>query len=289
MLLDLSKHAEQVGNISEEEITKALAEKHRPLEAGVHEVVIKDFQKMKPRDAKDGTEEQVLVFSADPNWVQFCLILENAAEEQTRQTIMIPIGGTAMYVGKDKDGKAKEATGFPFKSYTQFLGALGFDAEINGERADAVFSRAVVRTNGSILNSLLGMQLKVKVDWNPKAIHPYYDKDQKCYWLVNNNGEIPNELAQPFEINKDVKGEERWAEMALACKRINVLFQSQPNTSLLRHDTVVNDLTPFLPVTQKPTMGAAKTVPTTVNKPTPKTVTKPPMKSAILQDSQLPE
>jgi hypothetical protein len=199
-----------------------------------------------------------------------------------------------MYVGKDKQtGKAKDPTGYPFKQYTQFLGALGFDAEVNGERADAVFARALVRTGGSILSNLIGMQLKLKVEWNPKAIHPQYDREQKCFWLVNGDGLVPNELAQPFEINKEAKGDERWSEMALACKRVNMLFQSQPSLSLLRHDTVENDLSPFKPVQQKPAMKATAKVTTAapaITKPGPKVVTKPPMvKAAIIEDEQLPE
>jgi hypothetical protein len=283
--LDLSKYAATVGTYSQEEAAKAVEDKFRPLDAGVHECTLIDFKKSIPAGSPEGTEPQVCILAKDPNWLQFTPVFENGAGQRTSICIMMPLTGTLQYLGQ------KGPTTYPYKTFMCFVAALGFDP-LEEERTETTFMRAITKTNGTCLDSLIGAQVKVKVEWNDKKfLHPQYDSETKVYYLVNHDGFMPDELNEPFEINKEVQGDARWAEMEQRAKEAGYLFQRQPNVNLLRHDTVKNDLSVFFP---KKVQKAAATITKVATKPAvatlkkPEVATKPPTKP-VVTDEELTE
>lgn len=276
MILDLSKYKDTVGTATHEDVAKASADFVQTLPPGTHEVVISELAKMKV----EGGEPSIIVFNKkDPNWIQFQVCLRNVAGEQSRQIVMIPLTNNIFY-----QSPGKEPTSLPFKNLNQFTAALGFEPEIEGKEAPQHFATLVVQTNGAILEKLIGMQLKVQVKWPENMLHPFYDREQKVYFLVDSNNNLfSEELSEPFTIDKSLEGNQRWAEMELRCKQHEKLFASQPNMTLMIHDTIKNDLTAFLP--NKPSKPAAAFKPAT-----PVSIAaKPPLiAKAIAQDATPP-
>jgi hypothetical protein len=145
--------------------------------------------------------------------------------------------------------------------------------------------------------SLVNAQVKIKVEWgDARCVHPMYVAEEKAYYLVGADGQVPDEsIAEPFIINRDAKGKERWAEMAVRAKEAGYFFQQQPNIKILRHDTVKNDLTVFFPKKSiKPQVTITKIAPkpTVAKIANPPIATKPPTKiipeEALMEDDSIP-
>ncbi len=298
-IMDLSRYAETVGTYTAEEAEKALEVKARPMEAGVHEVKVVELRKFKPFNAPEGTIEAICNLASDPNWLQFNLVLENASGQQSHQQVMMPLTNTLNYKG----ASGNEQT-YTYRNFSAFIAALGFDPMNEEERAETSFMHAVVKSGGEALTALIGMQMKLKIEWDDKMVRPMYDSTNKSWHIANSEGSVmPDELAQPFALDKEKKGKDRWAEMATMAKEAGYMFQSSPYTNLLCHDTIKNDLSMFLPkktvkaaaVITKP--GAKPGLPPP--KPTVATIGKPPLAktpisstitdAAALEDEAIPE
>lgn len=275
MILDLSKYKDTVATATPEDIAKASADYVQSMQPGTHEVVIHELAKMKV----EGGEPSILVFNKkDPNWIQFQIVMRNAAGEQARQVIMLPVTGNVFY-----QAPGKEATSMPYKNLNQFAAAIGFDPDVEGLESPLHLAKLVVETGGSILEKLVGLQLKIQVKWPENMLHPYYDREQKVYFLVDSNNQLVSEdLSEPFTIDKSLEGNQRWAELELRCKQHGQMFISQPNITLMIHDTIKNDLTAFLPNKPAKPAAAFKAKPVAI-------AAKPPLIArAISQDATPP-
>ena len=235
MIIDLTRYT-QAGTMTEEAIIKASEVNAKPMDVGTHEVVLVDF-------LKDATTQAIIKFANDPNWIQFTPVLQNSVGAQTRQTIMIPMTEETMYVSK-----TGEPTKMPFITFQQFLIALGFDLLPLEERFEQAFIKRVAASNGACIETLKGLQAKVVLEWDAKKLHPFYDSTDKCYWIVDATETVCAELAEPFMLNKELKGMDRWAEMIGKCQAKGLQLQTQPYFKILPHDTIKNDLSAFFPV-----------------------------------------
>jgi hypothetical protein len=288
MILDLSQYVNTIGTYSELEAAKAIEEKFRPLDAGVHECTLVDFKKTMPYNAPAGTEPQICVVAKDPNWLMFTPIFENVNAQRTSICVIMPLTNSLQYVGKDGP------TTYPYKGFMDFVAAIGFDP-LEDDRPETLLMRAITSTNAEILTALIGAQVKVKVEWGTgRFLHPFYDAETKVYYLVNSEGGVPEEVNEPFSLNKEIKTDEKWMEMATKAKDAGYIFQRQPLIKLLRHDSIKNDLSAFLPKKAvKPVIGITKLA----QKPTVATIGRPPVAvkapvvltdESIIEDAEMP-
>lgn len=276
MILDLSKYKTAVTEVDAAELAKANAEYVSRFSPGTHECTIVGFHKLTP---VGGGEPADMVFNAkDPNWVQFMPIYQNAAGEQEKLIVMVPVAGHVMFNATAES----KGTGLVYRNLNTFVAALGFEPEVEGIEASLWFAKCIVETGGACINKLIGAQLKIQTKWREDALHPWFNKDDRNFYLVNCEGGLVEGFAEPIVIEPTLKGEERWAEMKLMCDRATTPFVSQPDHKLAIHDTVKNDLSAFLPKQAKAAAQVFK--PKTTN-----IATKPPMvQAAILEDATPP-
>lgn len=252
-ILDLSAYRESFVEINEADHAQALVANSKPMEDGVHEVVLKEFRAM--QNPHNLEHKAILVPAKDHRWVMFNPVFENAAGEQASMVVMAPLSGNTKYAG------ANGETNMPYKNLTEFLEAVGFDNCLeNGKLTNNAFAEAICITDGEAINNFIGNHFQLTLSFNDKKVRPFYDQDARVWYIVDNskrmvadkNGVLIESLQQPFVLDKEKKGVERWAEMALAAQRAGFTLQTQAEVKVSAHPTIKNDLSWLSPKKEEP-------------------------------------
>lgn len=216
--LDLSAFQDDIPEWTEEEMREAVeASERRSMGVGVHDITITGIVK-----------DSVKISATDSRWITAQLVMENAAKEGFKFTVLVP-----MTKCRDYKGKNGKETMFAFAQFGKFATALQVDF--------AALAAHIIKTNCAGLSDLIGYQLRATIRWTQNKVHLEFDKTSNSSYLTNAKGERVS--PEPFSIPEATEGQtatERYAEVEAFCRQHGFAFELWPNRTLEANHQIKN-------------------------------------------------
>jgi hypothetical protein len=278
-MLDLSSFVNQAVVLTEEEV-QALADSANSaqMEPGVHEVVV----------AAVPVDKISLEVAPNEHLLKFVLKLENASLQSASIYCELPLQPDKMY----RINKAGEQDRRNIGRHTKTLLALG----LSPGKLSQLIAR-VVATNGECLQALKGMKATLTIVRNQAKCRLQYDKETGASFVVRNSDDV-RLIAEPYTLNRELKGSEKYAEIEVAVRELKppISLEMMPQTTLtallevendfstlLNNGKIVNQVKGAVVANATAKLSTTKTCPTPTTNKLPSVNAKPVVKPVVVE------